>query len=133
MAHFAKLDDNNVVIRVEVVDNAVLLDSNGIEQEQLGIDFLNTVYNTNRKWVQTSYNHSFRNKYAATGDVYLPEADVFIGAKLYPSWILDLPNLAWKAPKPYPDSPNGEVWMWNEQTLNWEFSHFEQPTTEVVE
>ena len=59
MAHFAKLDNENKVISVEVVNNNVIIDDNGIEQEQLGIDFLNTLYDTASWYKQTSYNKAF--------------------------------------------------------------------------
>lgn len=67
MAHFAKIE-NGLVSQVIVIANPVLLDSNGIEQEQLGIDFCKSLYGADTEWVQTSYNGSFRGKYAGSGD-----------------------------------------------------------------
>ena len=87
MAHFAELDENNVVVRVIVVNNNELLDENGVEQEQKGIDFC--VNHFGGRWIQTSYNRKFRANYAGEGCVYDPDNDVFITQKWYPSWILD--------------------------------------------
>ena len=63
MAHFAKLDSNNVVQQVIVVNNDVLLDSDGNESEQIGIDFCKSLYGQEANWVQTSYNNTFRKQY----------------------------------------------------------------------
>jgi hypothetical protein len=91
MAYFAKLNSNNIVEKVISVNNAVITDINGIEQEQLGVDFINKLYNTNDIWKQTSYNTSkgihllggvpFRKNYAGIGDIYDEQRDAFISAK----------------------------------------------------
>ena len=78
MAHFAELDSNNKVIRVIVISNDETHDENGIEQEELGIKFCQSLYGPNTKWVQTSYNANFRNKYAGIGWFYDSEKDIFI-------------------------------------------------------
>jgi len=81
MAHFAKLE-NNIVIAVHSVVNEVLKDSNGVEQEVLGIEFLRKLYNEpNAIWKQTSYNKNFRKNYAAIGDRYDEQEDAFIPPK----------------------------------------------------
>lgn len=77
MAHFAELDENNIVKRVLVVDNSKLLD-NGVEVEQKGIDFLKRLFGKDTRWVQTSYNGNFRSKFAGTGDLYDFINDVFL-------------------------------------------------------
>lgn len=77
MAHFAKLNGNNVT-QVIVVNNKVITDENGIEQEQLGIDFCKSLYGEDTNWIQTSYNGSFRGKFAGIGDIYDPVNDVFV-------------------------------------------------------
>lgn len=76
MAHFAKLE-NNVVTQVIVVNNEVITDSNGVEQEQLGIDFCKSLYGQNTEWKQTSYNGNFRGRYAGVGMLYDSELDIF--------------------------------------------------------
>jgi hypothetical protein len=77
MAHFAKIE-NNFVSQVIVLNNEVLKDEDGIEQESIGIAFCQSLYGDNTQWVQTSYNASFKNKYAGIGDFYDIEKDEFI-------------------------------------------------------
>jgi hypothetical protein len=76
MAHFAELATNNQVLRVVVVNNDVLLDENGVEQEQLGKDFCASLFGGN--WIQTSYNGSFRERFAGVADFYDAVNDVFV-------------------------------------------------------
>ena len=128
MASFAKLDNNNIVLRVESVVNEVLKDSNGIEQENIGIEFLKTLYNEpNAIWKQTSYNtnggvHSlggtpFRKNHAGIGYTYDEIRDAFIPQKPYNSWLLNESTCLWNAPISYPT--DGQRYSWNEETLNW--------------
>ena len=81
MAHFCKLDENNVVTEVIVIDNNELLDENNVEQESLGIDFIKNTLNITGTWKQTSYNGNFRVNFAGIGDTYDEENDVFIKFK----------------------------------------------------
>jgi hypothetical protein len=76
MAHFAKIKDG-IVEQVIVVNNDVLKDGNGVEQESIGIDFCKSLYGQDTEWVQTSYNGSFRGEFAGAGYVYDPELDEF--------------------------------------------------------
>jgi len=78
MAHFAELDSNNKVIRVIVISNDETHNEYGIEQEELGIKFCQSLYGANTKWVQTSYNANFRDKYAGIGWTYDAKKDIFI-------------------------------------------------------
>jgi hypothetical protein len=128
MASFAKIE-NNIVITVVSVVNEVLKDSNGIEQEAIGIQFLRTLYNEpNSIWKQTSYNthggvHSlggtpFRKNHAGIGYTYDQQRDAFIPQKPYNSWILNESTCNWDAPVARPDDNN--MYKWNEETLNWE-------------
>lgn len=78
MAHFAELDPNNVVLRVLVVSNDDITDANGQEQEALGISFLQNLFGTDTRWVQTSYNANFRSCYAGIGMTYNAEEDIFV-------------------------------------------------------
>lgn len=128
MAHFAKLDDNNTVLEVHVVNNDVLLDENGVEQESKGVEFLQSIFGG--RWVQTSYNASFRKNYAAPGMIYNETIDGFIAKQPYPSWTLNEDVGAWFPPVPLPldaitiytaDSYEfeGTVYRWNEEALNW--------------
>ena len=78
MAHFAQLDENNVVTAVIVVHNNELLDNNGQESEALGIAFCQSLYGSDTRWVQTSYNANFRGRYAGIGGRYDPVEDKFL-------------------------------------------------------
>jgi len=128
MASFAKLNSNNIVERVESVVNEVIKNSNGVEQESIGIDFLKTLYNEpNANWKQTSYNTRggihvlggipFRKNFAGKGYVYNENKDAFIPPKPYESWILNENTCLWEAPKIYPI--DGKIYYWNEETQNW--------------
>ena len=129
MSSFAKLNSENIVITVESVVNEVLKDSNGIEQENIGIEFLKTLYNEpNAIWKQTSYNthggvHNkggipFRKNHAGKGYTYDEDRDAFIPKKTYNSWILNEQTCLWEAPIAYPT--DGKSYNWNEQTLSWD-------------
>jgi hypothetical protein len=117
MAHFAKLDENNNVIDIVVVHNNELLDSDGIEQEQNGINFCVNWSGGHTLWKQTSYNNSFRKNYAWVGGTYDPELDAFIKPKPWDSWGLDRETCTWTAPIPMPT--DDKVYVWNEPTLSW--------------
>jgi hypothetical protein len=119
MAHFAELDDNNKVIRVIVVNNNELLDNNGNENEQLGIDFCTSLFGG--RWVQTSYTGSIRKNFAATGYTYDPDLDAFIKFKPYTSWTLNTETCEWEAPTPYP--VDNKKYLWNEDTVAWEIEN----------
>lgn len=113
MAHWAELDENNIVLRVTVGDN---------NAPNEGYDWL--IENLGGRWIQTSYNHNFRKQYAGIGFYYDEDADVFIAPQPYASWILD-ENYDWQAPVPMPEATDNGFWVWNEDIINWEFIEFE--------
>lgn len=115
MAHFAELDDNNIVIRVIVVNNEDCSDEYGIEHEQLGIDFCTSMLGG--RWVQTSYNRSVRKNYAGIGYMYDGTRDAFIAQQPFPSWLLDEDTCRWYPPSPRPE--DGKAYNWDETTLQW--------------
>jgi hypothetical protein len=115
MAHFAELDENNVVTNVIVVHNNELLDENGNESEQKGIDFCVAHYGGT--WVQTSYNGNIRKKYAGIGFIYEPNDDVFYHPQPFGSWILNKNTYEWEAPVAYPI--DSKSYYWNEETISW--------------
>jgi len=117
MAHFAKIGLNSKVLEVQVVANEVLHDSNGVEQEVNGIDFLTKLTGWSI-WKQTSYNGNMRKNYAGIGDTYDEDRDAFISPKPYPSWTLNETTCRWEAPVPLPDDENNYVW--NESTQQWD-------------
>ena len=127
MASFAKIGLNNKVIEVLSVVNEVLHDSNGVEQENIGIDFLTKLTGW-AIWKQTSYNthggvHNsngtpFRKNHAGIGYTYDEDRDAFIAPKPFNSWILNEQTCLWEAPVAYPQNDN--IYTWNESTLTWD-------------
>ena len=115
MAHFAQLE-NNIVTNVIVVANQAILDENGNENEQKGIDFCSNLLGGT--WIQTSYNARIRKNYAGIGYTYDEGRDAFIAPKPFASWVLDETTAQWKAPTPHPTDNN--FYIWNEETLTWE-------------
>ena len=114
MAHFARLDENNIVQEVIVVSNRVILDTNGNESEAIGIDFCNTL--KTGIWIQTSYNSTFRGTFAQPGYLYRSDLDVFVPPSPYPSWIFNSSTCSWDAPIP---KPTDKICYWDEETQNW--------------
>lgn len=119
MAHFAQLDENNVVTQVIVVANAELIDADGRESEAKGIAFCQSLFGADTRWVQTSYNGNIRKRYAGIGYTFYPDLDAFVTPKpeQHPSWILDNLTADWIPPIPYPT--DGKFYIWNEANLNW--------------
>ena len=115
MAHFAELDENNIVTNIIVVHNNELLDENGNESEQKGIDFcVNLLGGT---WIQTSYNGTIRKNYAGAGMSYDSVRDAFIPLKPFESWVLNENTCQWETPLPYPT--DDKDYLWDEVTISW--------------
>ena len=106
MAHWAEIDENNIVIRVTVGDN------NAPDE---GYQWL--IDNLGGTWVKTSYNGNIRKNYAGIGFTYDEERDAFIAPKPFESWILNEDTCNWKAPIPYPT--DGKTYRWDEPTVSW--------------
>jgi hypothetical protein len=118
MAHFAKLDDNNIVIDVNVVDNATINNLSFPDSEPVGIAFLTDWSGGYSNWKQTSYNNSFRMRYAGIGFSYNSDIDAFIPPKPWPSFTLNPQTGLWDPPVPYPN--DGKAYQWNEATQSWD-------------
>jgi len=118
MAYFAKLGTGNIIETVISINNSVITDSNGVEQEKLGVDFINKLYNTRDVWKQTSYNNNIRKNFAGIGYQYDQQRDAFIAPKPFNSWILNENTCRWEAPITYPT--DGKIYNWNESTKTWE-------------
>lgn len=115
MAHYAFLDDNNIVTEVIVgIDETELIE--GLDPE--------TWYGNLRGQVckRTSYNGKIRKNYAGIGYTYNKELDSFVEPQPFPSWGLDKRNSRWKAPVAYPT--DGFTYSWNEESLSWELMDF---------
>lgn len=128
MAHFAEIDENNIVTRVVVVPD---------EQEHRGQEFLAEDLSLGGKWIQTSINtrggihyepnfgepssdqsKALRKNYAGAGYFYDEQRDAFIAPRVFESWFLDEETCQWQPPVPMPET--GGPWIWNEELGNWE-------------
>ena len=116
MAHFAKLDENNVVTQVIVVANKDTSDASGVEKEHIGAAFCERLFGGT--WKQTSYNGNKRKNYAGIGFTYNADIDAFVPPKPFPSWALNNDTAQWEAPTPMPD--DGQMYSWNEETTSWD-------------
>jgi hypothetical protein len=106
MAHFAEIDENNVVVRVLTIDNSL---------EHRGADFLSNDLGLGGTWIQTSYNDNFRKQFAGIDFTYDPVNDLFIQPQPYLSWSLD-DNFDWQPPTPMPTTGK---FYWSEKDLEW--------------
>lgn len=114
MAHFAKLDNNNVVLEVIRVNNDAL---DPLNEEASGIAFLTEWSGGYSNWKQTSYNKSFRKNYAGIGMLYDSSHDAFIIPKPFPSWSLNETTCIWEPPISMPI--DGKIYSWNEEATSW--------------
>ena len=121
MAHFAKLDENNVVTEVHVVANRDTADVDGVEKEYIGQAFLEKLFGGT--WKQTSYNARIRKNYAGIGYTYNADIDAFVPPKPFASWLLNEETAQWEAPVAMPaDAGTGEppkMYSWDEDAVNW--------------
>lgn len=117
MAHFAKLDENNTVVDVIVVNNDVLIDEGGIEREEKGIAFLIEWSGGCANWKQTSFNARIRKNFGAVGFRYDATRDAFIAPQPFESWLLDDETCQWAPPVPYPT--DGKPYRWDEENVSW--------------
>lgn len=121
MAHFAELNDQNIVQNVIVVSNEHILNTDFPISEQIGIDFLNTVL-PDKIWKQTSFNNNFRFRFASINYEFHPECGEYGGfcpPRPFDDWIFDVENCVWKPPKPYPENANTLLYMWNSEIHDW--------------
>ena len=130
MAHFAKLDANNVVEQVIVVANEDTADGSGVETESIGVAFCQKLMGASTNWKQTSYNENFRGNYAGIGYTYMENVatlgvgstDIFIGQQPYASWTVGVGTAEWYPPANPGDAPAltsdeeaaGKRYVWNE-------------------
>jgi len=117
MAHFAKLNKENIVEQIIVINDEVLLDENGIEQDHIGIDLCKYLYNY-QNFKRTYMDGSIRKNYASIGYTYDENRNAFIPPKPFDSWILNEDSCLWEAPVAYPE--DGNKYAWNEKTQTWD-------------
>ena len=115
MAHFAQLNEENLVTQVIVVANQDTADQDGVENEAIGIEFCTNLLGG--KWVQTSYNANIRKNYAGVGYKYDAALDAFIPPQPFASWTLNNETAQWEAPTPYPT--DDKKYTWDEATTSW--------------
>ena len=113
MAHFAELDESNVVQRVLVVDNADIMDGD-TESESVGQAFLEALLPGSGPWLQTSYNRNIRTHFAGIGMTYDATRDAFLRKSPYPSWVLNEGTRLWEPP-----TPPVPGYHWDEATTSW--------------
>ena len=136
MAHFAKIGLNSKVIGVHAVDNKDLHNADGVEDEQVGIQFLERIHNW-PLWKQTSYNtvantHKLggtplRGNYAGVGYTYDEDEDIFWPPKPHASWVKDMATASWKSPiGDRPEVPAEQIdthyYVWNESGQSWDLT-----------
>jgi len=119
MAHFAQLDENNVVTQVIVVSNDDCSDANGTESESIGVAFCQKLLGANTNWKQTSYNGNMRVRYAGIGYSYNESLDAFVPAQPFASWTLNNSTADWDAPITQPTLTDdqiaaGSYYAWDE-------------------
>jgi hypothetical protein len=118
MAHFAEIDESNLVIRVLVTDNNELNE---------GYDWL--IQTFGGKWVKTSYNSNIRKNFAGIGFTYDEALDAFLPPKPFESWVLDEATCQWQAPISYPT--DGFTYYWDESSVSWVLENFAKPDIEI--
>ena len=144
MAHFAKLGANGKVIQVLTLDNKDMLNADGVEDESVGQQYLETHNNwPAQMWIQTSYNTSnnqhknggtaFRGNYAGIGYTWDEDNQIFWPKKPHASWVKDIATASWKAPVDKPDltaeqisqneaGTNAWIYIWNESEQSWDLT-----------
>jgi hypothetical protein len=115
MAHFAQLNEENLVTQVIVVANQDTADQDGVENEAIGIEFCTNLLGGT--WKQTSYNGNIRKNYAGIGYKYDAALDAFIPPQPFASWTLNNETAQWEAPTPYPNDE--KRYTWDEETTSW--------------
>jgi hypothetical protein len=146
MAHFAKLGANSKVIQVLTLDNKDMLNADGVEDESVGQQYLETHNNwPAQMWIQTSYNTSgnqhndggtaFRGNYAGIGYTWDEDDQIFWPKKPYPSWVKHIESASWKSPlgdipeltteQQSQNDANTHGWQydWDEENQTWNLTN----------
>ena len=127
MAHYARVNSENVVVYITTVSNDIITDENGVEHEELGVNHLYSTISDSKedRWIQTSYNNNFRKRYAGLDYFYNESLDAFIPPKPYESWILNEETADWEPPIPMPEvEENGPKYTWDEELGNWKSVYY---------
>jgi hypothetical protein len=118
MAHFARIDENNLVVDVVAISNDAIEELPFPESEPVGVAFCRALYGDSTAWKQTSYNGSFRKNFAGAGFSYRQDIDAFVPPRpiRYPSWVVSPTTALWEPPIPRPPD---SVYRWDESTVSW--------------
>ena len=134
MAHYAKLGINSKVMSVEVVADSDCQNADGIEDEEVGRQFLENIHNW-PLWKKTSYNTQhgqhklggtpLRGNYAGIGYTYDEDNDLFLPKKPHASWVLNVAEARWQSPIGDAPAISEEEhlthrYVWNESTGAWD-------------
>jgi hypothetical protein len=122
MAHYARVNSENIVTYVTPIPNEMITDENGVEHEEWALDHLYSTIpdSVGDRWIQTSYNNNFRVRYAGLGYTWNEELNAFIPPQPYASWILNEETVDWEAPIPMPEVvEGGPLYTWDEELGNW--------------
>jgi len=115
MAHFAEIDNDNIVLRVTVVYDEDTADADGNEVDAIGEAFCTNLLGGT--WKRTSYNDNYRVRYAGIGHTFNAGRDAFIEPQPFPSWVINDDTVDWEAPTPRPD--DDKSYSWDEDTTSW--------------
>ena len=135
MAHFAQLDDKNIVTNVIVVSNDDTSDNQGLETESIGVSFCHKALGSSTTWKQTSFTAAgsgFRGNYAGIGMTYMTNVatlgvastDIFISQQPFPSWSIGVTTAQWYSPlgaEPAltnSEKDDGKMYIWDEDAYN---------------
>lgn len=122
MAHYARVNTDNIVVNVTPIPNEIITDENGVEHEEWAFQhlYITIPHSKYDKWVQTSINNNFRKRYALPGYTWNQKLDAFIDPKPYESWIFNESTCEWEAPIPMPQATEeGQGYQWVEDDLSW--------------
>ena len=134
MAHFAQLDNNNLVTNVIVINNDDIKDINSAEVESIGVALCQKLFGASTNWKQTSYNNNIRGNYAGVGMTYMSNVatlgvgstDIFIKQQPFSSWVVGVGTAQWYPPPNPGDAPGltdserdaGKSYVWSESNYN---------------
>jgi hypothetical protein len=124
MAHYARVNSDNIVVYVTPIPNEIIADENGVEHEEWALENLYKTIpdSVGDRWIQTSYNGNFRKIYAGKGCTWNEELDAFIPPKPFDFWSLNTETANWEAPVPIPENAieeDGPSYVWDEEIGNW--------------
>tara|TARA_R100001460_G_scaffold29619_1_gene58884 strand:- start:530 stop:931 length:402 start_codon:yes stop_codon:yes gene_type:complete len=125
MAHFAKLDENNIVLKVHVLNNKKITDESGNEVEALGVAFLTSLYG-HSNWKQASYNNNIRKRYPGPNYKYYEDIDAFMQPQPFASWTINS-DKEWEAPIPQPTLTEQQIS--DNKAYKWDESLYQSDNT----